>query len=127
MPKLTDEQRVLIAESDRLYELAFRRSGPQYSQVQCRVCGWATNGRTFDEAVDLSRVHEYGAHPDLKTWDAYQLHLAAFPIAALHDHDCPETFCSCKCGCRRGPYCGIIGDSLCVDCVIATNKGVHDG
>ena len=127
MAKLTDEQRALITELDRLYELAFRWSGPKYSQVQCRVCGWAANGMTLDEAADRSRIHEYGVHLDLKTWDEYQFHLASFPIAALHDHDCPETFCSCDCGCGKGPYCGIIGGSLCFDCVIATNRGEHDG
>lgn len=128
MPKLTDEERAILAESDRLHKMAFESylgSGPKYTAQYCRVCNRANNGRDLDEAVAANHRHEYGVHPALKEWDAYQRTHAGFrlSIKALHDHDCPEQFCECRCGCKVGPYCGIIGGRLCATCVIREGRG----
>ena len=127
MPKLTDEERAIIAESDRLYEAAFTDyTGPKYYALHCRVCNRAMNGVDFDQAIEATRSHEYAAHPALKAWDDYQRPGGMdLNIKALHDHDCPEQFCECRCGCKVGPYCGIIGGDLCGTCVIAFGRG-HD-
>ena len=130
MPKLTDEERAILAESHRLHEATFQgHPGPQYITQHCRVCNWAVNGLDFDEAIAANCSHEYAVHPALMLWDAYQRTAFLDPpdhtlsIKALHDHDCPEQFCECKCGCKEGPYCGTIGGRLCATCRIREGRG----
>jgi len=125
MPKLTDEERALVAESGRLYNVAFDSARPKYISLHCRVCNWASNGLSFDEALVTNQRHEYAAHPGLKKWDDFaRTHGGVFlDSKALHDHDCPETFCSCKCGCQVGPYCGIVEGALCDTCSIGAGRG----
>ena len=126
MPKLTEEELSVLAESDRLYKLAFTDyAGPKYLAQPCRLCQWHSNEETFDEAMRVTRVHEYTAHPALKDWDDYGKMHGRFRlrIKALHDHDCPEEYCVCKCGCHVGPYCGIIGGVLCATCQIREGRG----
>ena len=125
MPRLTDEERALVAESDGLYHLAFDFPRPKYLSLNCRVCNWASNGVSFTEVLATNRLHEYAAHPDLEKLDDFIQRYGGIDLdlKALHDHDCPETFCSCKCGCLAGPYCGIVGGELCGLCAFDEDRG----
>src|SRR5687767_13716995 len=61
-----------------------------YAQAFCHYCGWASNAKGLDEAVELNAAHER-QHPE---WTEPPS-LEGF-VESLHaDHDCKPGKCPC--------------------------------
>lgn len=95
--------------------------GKKYSSQHCRLCNWASNGLTFEEAIRLNKEHE-ATHPEAAqieatTIDPFEL------IASIHDHECKMELCTCKCGCQSGPFCTLVFGPLCSVCQVREMRG----
>lgn len=124
MPKLSDNQRTSIEERLALHkEIEARYEGHQYQNQRCYLCGWASNGLTFDEAIAENRRHIQAVHA---AEDAL-MKATTIPMQelrdSLHDHDCIERYCACMCGCTDGPFCALVMGALCSTCVVAGGRG----
>ncbi len=127
MPFLTEEERTLVntsLETSKRIRDSF--ADRQYASQHCRLCGWASNGLTFDQALEVSRSHEQ-THPEYAEWTS-----SAIPIGLLqrsmHDHECQTAPCACKCGCIDSAGCivGVFAGPLCAVCSIRTGRGDTD-
>jgi hypothetical protein len=64
MPKLSDEERAAIqARQDVHDRIATKLREVQYLSLHCRLCNWASNGLTIDEAGEANLAHER-SHPE---------------------------------------------------------------
>lgn len=118
MPKLDDTRRQRIKESIRVHnEIKAAFDGKRWESHHCRYCNWASNGRTFDEAMAADSAHIHSEHHEEdERYRAYAISIQDI-VDSLHDHDCDMVLCSCICGCQVGPYCRQVGGLLCSDCV----------
>ena len=124
MPKLTEAQRAkvrCVLEVHQRIRQSFEDR--QFISQHCHFCNWASNGRTFDEALEANRHHQ-AAHPEQAEYNAVELTISELQ-ASFHDHDCTMASCTCKCGCTEGPFCDIIfnGGPLCAACLVRSNRG----
>ena len=122
MPLLDPESRQAyeqrLAVSRRIRD-AFKDR--QYRNAECRLCGWASNGLTPDEAWAANAAHER-AHPEYTEWDSSTIHISDVH-KLFHDHECQMSLCSCLCGCQEGPFCALALGPLCGTCTIRANRG----
>ena len=124
MPKLTDEQRARAAERDALHKKAFEDyGGPRHVSQHCRVCNWASNGPTLDEADAINREHEH-RHPHVKEWDEKAIAIPITEMSAyFHDHDCVFGICTCACGCQEEAGCLLVSSGMCAVCMVKAGRG----
>ena len=125
MPRLTGEQRRKLDEHTTEVEtirVAFQDR--QWIQQHCRLCNWASNGLSFDAATAENQRHE-ATHPESKRLAAIELPTSDL-IASLHDHDCVEGDCECKCGCKEECGCKLMFGPLCASCLLRHGRNsVH--
>ena len=123
MPELDEETRQRNRQRmDRLDEI--RRSMPRYVQLSCRLCGWAVNGLDLNEARKGLEEHEK-SHPEYAEWREL-VGSREDTAAAIHDHECQITGCTCRCGCQSGPFCSLVFGTLCSVCTIREMRGDHE-
>ena len=128
MPRLTGEQRRKLDEHTTEVEtirVAFQDR--QWIQQHCRLCNWASNGLSFDAAIAENQRHEatHPTFPESKRLAAIELPTSDL-IASLHDHDCVEGDCECKCGCKEECGCKLMFGPLCVNCLLRHGRNsVH--
>lgn len=122
MPLLDPDRRKSIDERLALYQTIKEQfKDRQYFSVYCYLCGWASNGLTLEEAGQVNCEH-VATHPEDATIKATQIDIADLRDS-FHDHDCTEISCSCKCGCRSGPFCGLVLGNLCSYCLVREGRG----
>jgi hypothetical protein len=122
MPILSDEERAAIqARQDVHDRITAKLREVQYRSYHCRLCNWASNGLTIDEAWEANLAHER-SHPEYNAWTANTVPMSDIP-KALHDHDCVIADCVCICGCSKSAGCILIFGPLCSVCVIRANRG----
>ena len=120
MPKLDQETRTRH-DSQRARRQEIEAAQPRYVQQQCRLCGWASNGLTLEEASKANRQHESN-HPEYEEWVNTAIPLAEL-VQAIHDHDCQMADCQCRCGCTEGPFCHLTFGPLCSVCSVREIRG----
>ena len=87
MPLLDEDKRQSIdARLSKRQEIEQRFEGRQYISQHCRLCNWASNGLTLDEACEENDKHER-SHPEYAEWEASQLGFEEIR-ESLHDHEC---------------------------------------
>lgn len=117
MPRLSNEQHKRIIEARDVQERILRSFvSRQYMSMNCRFCNWASNEHTPDLAIEANRNHE-ATHIEKVEWDAHLLP-GSLIMASFHDHDCQMGLCSCRCGCKEGPFCSLTLGSLCSTCYL---------
>lgn len=122
MPRLTDKERKSINERMALQvKLLESFKGRQFVSQHCRLCNWASNGRTLEEAIKANKEHE-ATHPEIAQFRETELSPSEL-VASLHDHDCQLEFCACKCGCQSGPFCVLVDGPLCSACQVRESRG----
>lgn len=106
----------------RLDEIKTRYKDRQYISQQCVLCGWTSNGLTFDEA-DAANMKHQESHPE---WEEYQACIGDMGelLDEIHaNHECNSGPCTCICGCREEMGCRVVIGPLCSVCVIRANRG----
>jgi hypothetical protein len=122
MPELDEAKRQSInARLAKHKEIEEGFKDKQYTSQNCRFCNWASNGLTLDEAIAKNREHER-AHPEYEEFEANLLDFQEIRDS-LHDHECKMELCSCKCGCKSGPFCTLVFGPLCSYCTIREGRG----
>lgn len=124
MPLLSEQDRQRINEaSDALKAIRDSFEGRQYFSMHCRLCNWASNGLTSDEAFQASKEHEQH-HKEYSAWTAAGDALTPVDtVAILHDHECVMASCNCICGCQDGSFCTFLFGRLCSVCVVRDRRG----
>ena len=122
MPELDSEKRKSINERLALHEeLRGHYKDRQYISQHCHLCNWASNGLSFEEALEANKKHE-ATHPETA-----QIAMSEIGIDeirdSLHDHECQMAYCNCKCGCHAGPFCTLVLGPLCSVCSIRVMRG----
>lgn len=125
MPKLDSEKRQSINERLALYT-RIRESfkGKGYVTQHCALCNWASNGLTIEEAIKVSKLHD-ATHPETAQIEAAEINIDELRDL-MHDHECIMALCSCKCGCREGPFCTLIFGSCCSVCSTRETRGDNE-
>lgn len=122
MPILSDEERAAIqARQDAAESIRAMFENRPYYSTHCRLCNWASNGLTPDEAWEASLAHEH-SHPEYEAWTTATVPMSDL-LKALHDHDCVIADCVCICGCRESAGCILTFGPLCSVCIIRAIRG----
>jgi len=122
MPFLNDDKRQSInSRITRHNEIMKVFENKQFTSQYCRLCNWASNGLTLDEAIQENGKHE-ATHPELTGLDATLFDFDEIRVS-LHDHECKMELCACKCGCKEGPFCTLVFGPLCSVCQVREMRG----
>ena len=124
MPRLDDAVRESI-DSRLARHQAIRDSfkGRIWVSQSCRLCNWASNGRTLDDAVKANHRHQQRQHgAEMAALEESRVSAPELR-ASFHDHDCVMENCACKCGCTEGPFCILVLGPLCSVCLVRWGRG----
>lgn len=109
-----------LAVHDRIHK-SFE--GKRWVPVSCYLCGWYSNGRTFDEARAVDKAHIATEHAT----ELAEMNASYIPPSELrdswHDHECNFQDCMCRCGCRQSAGCTVGFGPLCATCMVREGRG----
>ena len=120
MPILETEKRQRI-NAQRARRQEIHDAMPKYLQLHCKLCNWAVNALTFDDAIEGVKVHQE-THPEFEEWTTLTIPMNEIRDS-LHDHECQQKKCSCICGCDDGPFCTLVFGPLCSVCMVRESRG----
>jgi len=134
MPKLTEERRRQIQESQERERVFWHKVEQKYNtkkkrHAECRLCGDMVTAIEPDDVFDVLKKHEQ-SHPEYGEWVGLGKKFDFSDLRdMLHDHDCVFVKCACICGCQSSICVGDLAPEkrnnpmLCDICVVYQGRG----